>query len=270
MISHFVTLPALMQSIEALSGLHLCLKTFHRATWRNTLLEEVPTRYELHLTEFCREVKTTRSKQCIQCDLQRIPQIAAKRVQPFVHRCHAGASELIIPLSFRNRLCAIGYLGQFRESESQPLALPLFSAEKIQQFTVLGTLLQRFFLYEGEHALKTSGEASSRQVQIMRFLRKNLKSDPSLTDLADELKVSVSRAGHLVKEETGQTFSALKMQLRIDEAKEMLYGTMLTVENIAGHIGFSDVRYFYRAFRQETGRSPGQWRREANRSALGA
>lgn len=200
MVSKKLPLATLLKNIETLSGLHLCIKTFHQSIWKDTLLEDVPSRFNLHQTTFCRLVKQTRNKQCIQCDLQQIPQIAVKQPRPFVHRCHAGASEVIIPLVLRGRLCAIGYLGQFRESTAQPSALPLFSEKETEQMIVMGTLLQRFFLYEVERNLKLSTETNNRQLQITRFLRRNLKNDPSLTDLANELSVSVSRAGHLVKE----------------------------------------------------------------------
>jgi len=269
MISKKLPLPKLLKNIETISGLHLCIKTFHQAIWQDTLLEDVPTRFDLHQTAFCRHVKQTRTRKCVQCDLQQIPQIAVQQPRPFVHRCHAGASEVIIPLILRGRLCAIGYLGQFRESTAQPPELPLFSEKETEQMIVMGTLLQRFFLYEVERNTKIAIGTNNRHLQITRFLRRNLKNDPSLTDLAKELGVSVSRAGHLVKEETGQTFSELKMQLRFDEAKEMLHKSMLTIENIARHVGFNDVRYFYRAFQKETGKSPGQWR-AANRDELGA
>lgn len=260
MISENITITALLRHIETLSGLQLCLKTFHSSVWENTLWEDVPARFHLHQTAFCQRVKKTQNKQCVQCDLQQIPQIAAKYSRPFVHRCHADASEVIIPLVVRGQLCAIGYLGQFRQSIDQPHSLPLFSKEKAERMIVMGTLLQRFFLYEIERYAKMTSGARNRRLQIIRYLRRNLKNDPSLADLAGELGVSASRAGHLVKEETGQTFSAIKMQLRLDEAKGLLQGSMLTIENIARHVGFNDVRYFYRSFRKATGKSPGAWR----------
>ncbi len=251
-----------IRQIESLSGLNLCLKIFQEDVWKGTSLENLPLGFYLHQTAFCREVKITSMQRCAECDVGRIPQVALQQVQPFVHRCHAGASEVIIPLVLSQRLCAIGYLGQFRVGDDQPQHLPFFADEQVKQALVAGTLLQRYFLCEVDSGLSNVAQASNRYRQIVQFLRHNLANEPTLADLAVELSVSVSRAGHIVKEETGETFTALKTRLRLQKARDLMRGTPMTIEHIARAVGLGDVRYFHRLFIQETGQTPGQWRKE--------
>ena len=263
-------LPDFLKQIEIISELQFCIKTFHQPAGEGTILEDIPYQFRLHTSAFCQKIKSTQNERCVQCDLRHVPQLAMQKYRPFVNRCHAGASEIIIPLIIRDHLVALGYLGQFRETARQPTELPLYSAKRVKEAVAIGVLLQRFFLYEVEHAITVQADHHYRHTQIFRFLRRNIKEDPRLKELADDLGISISRAGHLVKEVTGQTFVELKMQLRMEAAKEMLLGTMLTIENIAIATGFKDARYFYRVFQKATGESPRQWRLKNNRSELSA
>ena len=270
MAENILSLPELLLHIETLSGLQLCLKALRAPAELRVVLEDIPNRHRLHTTAFCREVKVLYNVQCTECDLRQVPQLALQKMRPFVNRCHAGASEVIIPLIVRDRLAGLGYLGQFRESDDQPHSLPLFNPQQVQQVLALAVLLQRFYLYELERKASDSPEGHQRTAQIMRFLRRELDKDPGLGDLASELGISLSRAGHLVKELTGQNFVELKTTLKMEVAKELLLGTVMTVENIAHSAGFSDAGYFYRAFRKHTGQSPRQWRLQHDHARLSA
>lgn len=257
----------IVEHIESLSGLKLCLKLFRHEIWRGTSMDGVPVHYQQHQTPFCLKVKQSRMEKCIDCDLRRVPTIALRQNAPQVHRCHAGASEIIVPLTVSERLCAMAYLGQFRVSDGQPLTLPFFTPPQIHRALVAATLLQRYFLneVEGKHLALARGQ--SRHEQIEAFFKVNLHRDCSLNDLANELCISVSRAGHLVREETGESFSSLKLKMRLQEARELLGGTAMTIKSVAGSVGIDDVRYFHRAFLRETGKPPGLWRKEQARQS---
>jgi AraC-like DNA-binding protein len=252
----------IVEQIEALSGLKLCLKLFRHDVWQGTAMDGVPVTYQQHQTPFCLAVKQTRMEKCIDCDLRRVPNRVMQQQEPLVHRCHAGASEVIVPLTVSQRLCAVAYLGQFRVSDEQPLTLPLFSPPQIHRALVAATLLQRYFLGEVEGKHLAIARRQGRREQIEAFCKANLHRDFSLSELAAELCISVSRAGHLVREETGESFSSLKLKMRLQEARELLGGTAMTIRSVAESVGINDLRYFHRAFLIETGKTPGSWRKE--------
>lgn len=252
----------LLEKIETWSGLRFCLKNFAGSGEKESLLALVPPRHRSHFSPFCMDVKQSGTERCKQCDLRDVPRLAAQCRKPFVHRCHAGASEVIIPILIRENLVALGFLGQFRISDSQPDTLPLFQNEQVETVIALGMMVQLFFLYEVEHTPPPRPGTPYRRGQILRFLQSRPRSDPALADLARELGVSPSRAGHIVRETCGESFVALKKRLRIEAARQMLAGTLLTVDQVAYECGFRDPRYFYRAFRDSTGMSPGKWRLE--------
>ena len=61
------------------------------------------------------------------------------------------------------------------------------------------------------------------------------------------------------KEHTGVNFNEYLKRLRIDEAKKLLEKGTYKVYEVAERCGFSDVKYFMKIFREETGMSPTEW-----------
>ena len=48
--------------------------------------------------------------------------------------------------------------------------------------------------------------------------------------------------------------------LKVVEAKRLLEGTQLTIQEIVSHIGYLDTSSFIRKFKRETGETPGEYR----------
>ena len=74
--------------------------------------------------------------------------------------------------------------------------------------------------------------------------------------------MSPSRTSHFVQEQFGASFRDLLMRQRITAAKALLTETDLTIQEIAEQAGFSTSPYFCRAFRAQTGSSPGAYRQQ--------
>jgi|GEM_PF-653179 len=89
-----------------------------------------------------------------------------------------------------------------------------------------------------------------------------------LEDVASTVCVSADWLTRLFVSTTGRTPRDYLRYLRIERAKALLLSSMDTITEIAGKSGFGDSAYFARAFRQETGMSPREYREKfASRSA---
>ncbi|HDR9035054.1 TPA: AraC family transcriptional regulator [Burkholderia vietnamiensis] len=66
----------------------------------------------------------------------------------------------------------------------------------------------------------------------------------------------------------GQSFAAIKDELRSALAQALLRGHKLSVAEIAAELGFTEPSAFHRAFRKWTGTSPGAFRRDVNAAQL--
>jgi AraC-like DNA-binding protein len=93
-------------------------------------------------------------------------------------------------------------------------------------------------------------------------LRQQLPSAwPSFDELARQMRLPASTLRHRLHQE-GQSFSAIKNEIRRDLAIEWLLNSKRGISDIAVDLGFAEPSAFHRAFRKWTLKSPGAFRRE--------
>lgn len=102
--------------------------------------------------------------------------------------------------------------------------------------------------------------------EVERQLALQVGQTPRLTDVAAELHLT-ERTLRRQLGAAGTSFRALLDQARERAALELLQDQRLTVAQVAGAVGFGDVRDFRRAFKRWTGRVPRESRREPPASA---
>jgi AraC-like DNA-binding protein len=83
-------------------------------------------------------------------------------------------------------------------------------------------------------------------------------------EVAAEVHVSVRTLRRMLRDE-GTTFRAIVEQTREHLAEELLVTAGLSVEQVAGRLGYSDASTFVHAFRRWKGVSPGRWRERGSR-----
>ena len=95
--------------------------------------------------------------------------------------------------------------------------------------------------------------------RIMAFVENNYHKSITIDSLAKSFFVSSSTISHLFKQTMGVSFYRYVTQRRLIAAKSWIEkGTLL--EEVAVRTGFQDYSSFYRAFKQEYGISPRQYR----------
>ena len=95
--------------------------------------------------------------------------------------------------------------------------------------------------------------------RIMAVVESEFAADITLDKMAKELYVSSSTVSHLVKQKLGISFYRFVTQRRLIEAKKLIEKNV-PLESVAVQVGFGDYSGFYRAFKQEYGISPRQYR----------
>jgi len=74
--------------------------------------------------------------------------------------------------------------------------------------------------------------------------------------ISQEVGITENYLGKFVKEQTGESFSAYLLRIRIEKAREYLERTDYSNKEIAALTGFASVNTFYRNFQKLTGVSP--------------
>ncbi|MCF2492871.1 MULTISPECIES: AraC family transcriptional regulator [Dyadobacter] len=83
---------------------------------------------------------------------------------------------------------------------------------------------------------------------------------PSVSYCADELNLSAKYFGDLIKRETGQTAQEYIQMRVIEAAKERIFSSDKTVNEIAFELGFKYPQHFSRLFKQRIGQTPNEYR----------
>ena len=99
--------------------------------------------------------------------------------------------------------------------------------------------------------------------RVMEYIREHI-ADPAmtLTDAAAAAFLSPNYLTHLLRKETGSTFSELVLERRMRLARTHLMNSNKSLSHIAQICGFTDEAYFSRRFCKAHGLPPGQFRRE--------
>lgn len=221
-----------------------------------------------HRSEFCVEQKAKNLPACMRCDNQDAFLACDGNDGAFLRRCHAGAEELLLPLRADGSLTGVVFLGQLSVPEREAAATPAAPSAPdldtlVDALDALRARLMEIFTELGQDA--SVHWRGPMALIIEEYLRESLSTGPTLADLADRMRLSVSRAGHVVRETTGESFNQLVERRRIDMASELLTRTDGTVGWIAQQVGFADTGYFCRYFKKRTGASPGAFRAEHGR-----
>lgn len=101
---------------------------------------------------------------------------------------------------------------------------------------------------------------SNLTYDIMDYLHKEFDKPFSMDALSKKFNYSKDYISRKLKRETGYTPFSYMQAIRLQTAKELLSNTDYSIDRIAKQIGYCDVSQFYKAFKGNTGKPPGQWR----------
>lgn len=95
--------------------------------------------------------------------------------------------------------------------------------------------------------------------QLLQFMETEYRNpDMSLEFAVEKLGINRTKINELLKDEFGMTFSAYLNKLRLAEAARLLsQRNGVNVADIAYSVGYNNVSYFSKLFKNEYGRAPG-------------
>ncbi len=112
---------------------------------------------------------------------------------------------------------------------------------------------------DGHTAQALQAEKPELLDRIMAFVEHNYAKSITIGELSGQFYVSGSTVSHLFKQKLGVSFYRYVTQRRLIAAKTLIERGLL-LEDVCTQAGFADYSGFYRAFKQEFGISPRQYR----------
>jgi len=126
----------------------------------------------------------------------------------------------------------------------------------------MNALEEVLLLCDEVNPLQAQGRLDARVRSVMDFMCRRLGEPMRLDRLAGGVNLSVSRLGHLFREELGVSPQRFLEVQRLERAKQLLALTAESVKEISYKVGFSSPFYFSMRFKRYTGKSPKMWRAE--------
>lgn len=123
------------------------------------------------------------------------------------------------------------------------------------------------------HHILSAGELSNRDKsnarlnRLIRFVDENYMHKIRLSDFAEMEGCSVSYLSHFVKDTLNQSFQEYVNIVRFNCACKLIASGETRMLDVCMESGFSDYRYFSRAFQQQFGMTPEEYRKQMKRPA---
>lgn len=97
-------------------------------------------------------------------------------------------------------------------------------------------------------------------VESLKYIEEHYKSG-TLQELANHLMQSSSSLSKNIKKATGFTFKDLIQEKRLTKAKELLETTDFPVRTVVEEVGYDNISYFYRIFKEKYKKTPKELRK---------
>lgn len=97
---------------------------------------------------------------------------------------------------------------------------------------------------------------SKHVYDVLMLISQEYQKELTLKSVSEKIYLNPVYLGQLIKRETGLSFAGLLNKKRIKMAKQLLISTNYGVEEICFKVGYSNMGYFYKIFKQSSGVSP--------------
>lgn len=135
----------------------------------------------------------------------------------------------------------------------------LFQFETVHD--ILSWLRRRFFELSELLYLKRQRHKRKLIDEITEYVKERLEQKITLNEVATHFDFTPNYLGHLFKVETNSLFSDFLGELRMKRVCELLGDPTKKVYEIAEQVGYKNIIYFNRQFKQYMGMSPGEYRK---------
>ncbi|KUP22248.1 response regulator [Paenibacillus sp. DMB5] len=108
---------------------------------------------------------------------------------------------------------------------------------------------------------REAGEGRYSYIQrAIAYIRSHLNQQLSLQQVAGFVHLNPNHFSEVFKRETGQGYMEFVTRERMSRAGSLLMTTRKKISEVAGEVGYEDVKYFSQQFKKSTGLTPSEFR----------
>ena len=131
------------------------------------------------------------------------------------------------------------------------------NTNNINQVT-MGLLLLHLMNYTDKIMTERNYE-QDLTLKILQYIEENYR-EGELGNLAEKLNCNIVWLSRMIKNLTGKTYTELIQNKRMNQAAYLLENTKITIADIGYYVGYENISYFYRTFKNHFGLTPRDYR----------
>jgi len=109
---------------------------------------------------------------------------------------------------------------------------------------------------------ENGGEELPLHEKMVEYIKEHCSNcDFSVGQMADAFSMSPSNLSQYFKSRQGETVMEFVTQMKFNKAKELLLNTQMPLQDIAIEVGYYNVTSFIRRFKQQSGQTPNDYRK---------
>jgi AraC-type DNA-binding domain-containing proteins len=233
---------------------------------------------------FCRAIKHSRiiDSKCVDCDACATEK-CLQSGEVYIYRCHLGMLEGLIPVPVRGKPKALIFVGQVYDQEKTddnfnkcyqrlvkddpavftPSARPMYydyymnrmRAMSEDKFRSMCSMLK--FIADRMYSDNLVIDTMENQTDLIKsFIERNISVRITPEKICESLNISRSNLYRHIKNEYNTGVNEYINKYKIEKAAALINQGKYTVKQISLMVGFEDVNYFSRLFKQKMGYSP--------------
>ena len=250
-----------------------------RVSLHGTDFEEIAA-YPAERLPFCSAIQKSPREyaRCVACDSDACRRVEASG-ETLIYKCRYGLTEAVSPLYNFGTLTGYLMMGQISDtelnterlsdtasktcgsdrSEMRRLAMkiPRHSQDMINSYVKIMTICAEYITLI--NALPSQKPTVAEMAKL--YLLENYHRHVTINDICKALGCSKSTLLAAFKSENGITINNYLCEIRIEEAKKLLSGSEMSINEIADATGFYDQSYFSKVFSQKEGSTPSEYRK---------
>jgi len=126
----------------------------------------------------------------------------------------------------------------------------------------LALVFNKYYQVSRDDGKDNKGSLKQKRIREIRRILDEAHKDITLTALAEQLHVHPNYLSKFVLKEMDANFNVLLKNVRLKKACHMLVATDISIEGISEEIGYRNVNYFYKVFKETYKMTPTSYRKE--------
>ncbi|MBM4761126.1 AraC family transcriptional regulator [Bacillus sp. B15-48] len=119
----------------------------------------------------------------------------------------------------------------------------------------------------GDPSIRSNQVSHSTIVdKAILYIKMNFAEEVTIEEIAQQLHVHPTHLMRSFKKEMGIKLSHYRNQRRVEEAKELLIYSKLSMTDVAVMVGFKNSQYFSKIFKEEVGMTPKEFKKKHGKS----